>query len=331
MARFLLWRLVGLVVVLLTMTLTVFVLRQVIPADPARAAVGPNAPAAAVEAKRIELGLDRPLVEQFGSYLSRLAVGDLGESTRTLRPVRSDIAEFLPASLELVLAALLVGVLLALVLALAQVWFPRFWPVRLALLAGASAPTFLTALLLLLLLWYQLPLLPGGDRTLYADAPTGPTGLLTVDSILAGRPEVLWDAIQHLVLPALTLGLPVGVAVGRALRSSLVGVLRQDYVRTARSKGLSEGQVLRHHALRNAATAPLAMVGLQFGLVLAGLLVVERIYSWPGLGLYTVQALGQSDLTAVLGVALVFGVAYLVVNALVDLVQAWADPRTGLE
>ena len=123
----------------------------------------------------------------------------------------------------------------------------------------------------------------------------------------------------------------MGVAVGRSLRSSLVGVLRQDYVRTARSKGLGEGTILRRHALRNASTGPLSMAGLQVGLVFANLLIVERIFAWPGLGLYTVQSLGQSDLTAVLGVALVFGAAYVVLNALVDLAQAWVDPRVTLE
>ncbi len=331
MKRFLLLRLAGLVGVLVVMTAVVFVLRQLLPADPARAAVGPNAPESVVAAKRVELGLDQPLYLQFGRYLDHLFLhGDLGQSSRTSRPVGGDIIGALPASLELVVAAVLVAIVIGLVLALGELLLPWAKPIRWILLAGASAPIFLTGLLGLLLLWFKWHLLPGGGRSGLADAPTGPTGFLTVDSLLAGRPLLAWDAVQHLALPALTLGLPMGVAVGRALWSSLLGTMRQDYVRTARSKGLTEGQVVRRHALRNSAAAPLSMAGLQIGLILANLLIVERIFAWPGIGLYTVQSLGTDDLTAVLGVALVTGAAYIVINALVDLAQAVADPRVSL-
>jgi peptide/nickel transport system permease protein/dipeptide transport system permease protein len=331
MRKFLVWRAAGLVAVLLLMTLVVFLLRQVIPSDPARAAVGPNAPASVVAAKRHELGLDRPLLSQYGTYLRELAGGDLGTSSRTHSSVASDVARFLPASLELVLFAVLFALVIAAVLALAQTLLRRSGWLSGIFLSGASAPIFLTSLLLVYVLWYKLHLLPSVGRTSVPDAPDGPTGLLTVDGLLHGRPYVTWDAIQFLVMPALALAVPMGVAVGRSLRSSLVGVLRQDYVRTARSKGLSEGAVIRRHALRNASTGPLSMAGLQVGLVFANLLIVERIFAWPGLGLYTVQSLGQSDLTAVLGVALVFGAAYVVLNTLVDLAQAWVDPRVSLQ
>ena len=331
MTKFFLSRIAGLLIVLLAMTAVVFALRQVIPSDPARAAVGVNAPAEVVEAKRQELGLNDPVISQYGRYLRQLAQGDLGESTRTLRPVRSDIGDRLPASLELVAMAVLLAALLGPGLALLEALVPRPGPLRYLLAGGASAPIFLTGLLLLYVFWFKLKLAPGGGRTLYADAPTGPTGLVTVDALLDGRWLVAWDSIQHLFLPGLTLALPMSVAVGRSLRSSLQSVMSQDYVRTARSKGLPERDVLRRHALRNASTGPLAMAGLQVGLLFANLLIVERIFSWPGLGAYTVQALGGDDLTAVLGVALVFGAAYIVVNTLVDLAQAWADPRVALE
>lgn len=331
MKRFLLLRLMGLIVVLITMTALVFLLRQIIPSDPARAAVGPNAPQSVVEAKRVELGLDQPLIVQFGRYLNRLFLhADLGQSTRTARPVGSDIVGALPASAELIVAAVFIAVVIALVLAFAELLLPRAKPIRWLLLAGASAPIFLTGLVGLFVLWFKLGLLPGNGRSSYRDAPTGPTGFLTVDALLDGRPLVAWDAVQHLLLPALTLGLPMGVAVGRALWSALLGVMRQDYVRTARSKGLGEISVVAHHALRNAAGAPLAMSGLQMGLIFANLLIVERIFAWPGIGLYTVQSLSSNDLTAVLGVALVFGAAYILVNVLVDLAQAAADPRISL-
>jgi ABC-type dipeptide/oligopeptide/nickel transport system permease component len=329
--KFVVMRLAGLVLVLLAMTLAIFLLRQVVPSDPAQAAVGPNAPESVVRLKRIELGLDKPVYTQYFDYLGNVVHGDFGTSTRTLAPVSEDIRTYLPASLELMLAAILVAAVLAATLALGQTLLRRSGFLRIILLGGASAPIFLIAELLLLFCWFKLAWLPGGGRTGLRDAPTGPTGLLTVDSVLAGRPDAFWDACLHLLLPAFTLALPMGVAVGRTLRSSLVGTLRQDYIRTARSKGLAEGQVLRRHALRNSATGALSMAGLQVGLLLANLLVVERIFAWPGLGAYTVESLGRSDLSAVLGVALVFGVIFIVTNTLVDLLQALADPRVALE
>jgi ABC-type dipeptide/oligopeptide/nickel transport system permease component len=331
MRRFVLTRLAGLVLVLLAMTLVIFLLRQVVPSDPARAAVGPNAPESVVKLKRAELGLDKPVYTQYFDYVGDVVRGDFGTSTRTLQPVSADIRTYFPASLELIIAAILIAAVLAATLALGQTLLRRAGFLRLVLLGGASAPIFLVAELLLLFCWFKLAWLPGGGRTDLADAPTGPTGLLTVDSVLAGRPDAFWDACQHLLLPAFCLALPMGVAVGRTLRSSLVGTLRQDYIRTARSKGLTEGSVLRRHALRNSATGALSMAGLQVGLLLANLLVVERIFAWPGLGSYTVESLGRSDLSAVLGVALVFGVIFIVANTLVDLLQALADPRVALE
>ncbi len=331
MRRFVLTRLAGLVLVLLAMTLVIFLLRQVVPSDPARAAVGPNAPESVVKLKREELGLDKPVYTQYFDYLGNVVQGDFGTSTRTLAPVSDDIRTYLPASLELMLAAIFLAAVLAGVLALGQTMLRRTGVLRVVLLGGASAPIFLIAELLLLFCWFKLGWLPGGGRTDIADAPTGPSGLLTVDSVLAGRPDVFWDACLHLLLPALTLALPMGVAVGRTLRSSLVGTLRQDYIRTARSKGLTEANVIRRHGLRNSATGALSMAGLQVGLLLANLLVVERIFAWPGLGEYTVESLARSDLSAVLGVALVFGVIFIVANTVVDLLQALADPRIALE
>ncbi len=331
MRRFVLTRLAGLVLVLLAMTLVIFLLRQVVPSDPARAAVGPNAPESVVKLKREELGLDKPVYTQYFDYLGNVVQGDFGTSTRTLAPVSDDIRTYLPASLELMLAAIFLAAVLAGVLALGQTMLRRTGVLRVVLLGGASAPIFLIAELLLLFCWFKFGLLPGGGRTDIADAPTGPTGLLTVDSVLSGRPDVFWDACLHLLLPALTLALPMGVAVGRTLRSSLVGTLRQDYIRTARSKGLTEANVIRRHGLRNSATGALSMAGLQVGLLLANLLVVERIFAWPGLGEYTVESLARSDLSAVLGVALVFGVIFIVANTVVDLLQALADPRIALE
>jgi peptide/nickel transport system permease protein/dipeptide transport system permease protein len=331
MIRFLVRRTLELIGVLIAMTFIVFLLRSVIPADPARSAVGPNAPQEVVDAKRVELGLDQPLLTQYLDYVSGLLQGDMGTSARTMRPVREDIAEFLPASAELILAAAVIGGLLGATLAITQALLRRSGAIRGGLIAGASAPTFLVGLLLLYGLWFRANLFPAQGRTSLSGVPSGPTGLLTIDGLLAGRLDVSVDAIHHLLLPALTLAIPTGVAIGRTLRSALEGTMRQDFIRSARARGLTERQVLLRHGLRNSANAPLAMAGLQLGFIFANLLIVETLFAWPGLGLYTVQSLSRSDLTAVLGVALVFGVFYLVANTLIDIAQGLADPRLVLD
>lgn len=329
MARFVAVRLAGLVGVLIVMIAVIFLLRQVVPGDPARALMGPTAPQEVVDAKRVELGLDDPVTVQFRRYVGELARGDLGESNRTRNPVTSDLADFVFASVELMGFALVAGVVMGMAFAIAQHLVRRAGPARFGLIAAASSPIFLTALVLLLIFWFRLGWLPGSGR-IDGVPPDGPMGLYTIDAIVMGQPAMFFDALRHLLLPGVTLALPVAVAVGRTLHSSLVDVMRRDHIRTARSKGLHERQVLMRHALRNASTPVMAMVGLQVGLLFANLLIIEQIFAWPGLGLYTVQSLARSDLPAVLGVALVFGAAYVVINALVDVAQAWADPRVSL-
>jgi peptide/nickel transport system permease protein len=159
----------------------------------------------------------------------------------------------------------------------------------------------------------------------YADA--GPTGFLLVDSILHGNPGLWWDAIRHLAIPAVCLALGPAVAIGRVLRNSLLEIMRHDHVRTARAKGLSERMVVIRHALRNASGPALSMAGLQVGLLLAGVVVVELVFAWPGLGLYTQQSIQNADFPAVIGITMVLGIAYVVINALVDILQLVADPR----
>lgn len=192
-----------------------------------------------------------------------------------------------------------------------------------------STPIFLSALLLTYFFWFQFDWLPGSGRLADRDFE-GPTGLNVIDGMLVGRPEVSVDALLHMILPALALALPIGIAVGRSLNGALHEVMRQAYIRTARGKGLSETTVLLRHGLRNAATAPLSMLSLQVRLLFGNLLVVERVFGWPGLGLYTVQAFASADLPAVLGVAIVFGILYILVNTLIEIVQSMANSRINL-
>ena len=190
-------------------------------------------------------------------------------------------------------------------------------------------PIFLSALLLVWVFWFQLDWLPGGGR-IGIRRFVGPTGFMLLDGILLGRVDVLVSALRYIVLPAFTLAIPIAVAIARSITSSLETTIQQPFIRMARGKGLTEGRILWRHAARASAAAPLAMIGLQVGLLFANLLIVERVFAWPGLGLYTVQAFASSDLPAVLGVSLVFGAFYVFVNILIDLAQAALDPRVSL-
>jgi peptide/nickel transport system permease protein/dipeptide transport system permease protein len=329
MLRYLLKRIAGLIVVLLAMSFIVFCLQSIIPADPARAIAGPTAPRATVEAIHRELGLDDPIFVQYGRFLARLMHGDLGTSVRTRQPVTDDVRKHLMASLELILVASLLGLALAGLLALMQHALGRLGLVRLVVVGAGSTPIFLSALLLAYFFWFRLDWLPGFGR-LAVPHFSGPTGLNLIDGILRGAPGISLDALRHILLPAIALALPIAVSVGRSLSGSLHDVMRQPYIRTGRGKGLTETRVVLRHGLRNAASAPLAMAGLQVGLMFGNMLVVERIFAWPGLGLYTVQAFAGADLPAVLGVSMVFGTFYILVNIAVEIAQSWADPRIGL-
>jgi ABC-type dipeptide/oligopeptide/nickel transport system permease component len=331
MLLYLVKRTAGLVGVLLAMSITLFALQEIIPADPARAAVGPNAPRMLVEAKRKDMGLDQPLVTRYWRYMRNITRGDLGESVHTHNPVARDLAHFMPASAELAFTALALGVSLGGALAMAQTAGPRIGQMlRLTLVIATSAPIFLVGLLLSLLFWYRLGWLPGGGRITPDDFMPGPTGFLILDGVLTGQGRLVASAMKHLFLPALTLALPIAVAVGRTLASSLMDVYRQSYIRTARAKGLTELRVLLRHTLRNAAGPALSMLGLQIAVLFNNLIIVERLFSWPGLGLYTVQAFAAADLPAVLGVALVAAVTYLATGAIIDVVRAALDPRLSL-
>ncbi len=326
---FLIRRVAGLASVLVAMTIVLFALQQVVPADPARAMVGPNAPNSLVEAKRKEMGLDRPLPVRYWHYMIQLSKGDLGQSIYTHNPVTRDLARFTPATLELVAVALALGIVIGGAVALPQALSRWGGVLRLGLIGATSAPIFLTGLLLSLLFWYRLGWLPGGGRISPDDFRMGPTGFMMIDSTLTGQPRMMLDALAHLLLPAFTLALPIAVAVGRTLASSLTEVYRQGYIRTARAKGLSEAVVLTRHALRNAAGPSLSMIALQVALIFNNLLIVERLFAWPGLGLYMVQAFASADLPAILGVAMVAAATYLAVAAIVDVLRALFDPRLG--
>ncbi len=329
MAHLVARRLVALAAVLFGLAVIVFVLQTVIPADPVRAMVGASAPPEIVAQERKALGYDKPLPVRFLDYMERLASGNLETSLRTRNPVMTDLQTFAPATLELALTASVIAALIGVGLGLALAAGGRIARLmRLLLIGGASVPTFLTGLLMLVLLYGTWHILPGSGRvddTL--SLPSGPTGLLLFDSLVHGQLDVFWSALTHIIMPALTLALLPALAIARTLAASCEHVLREDYVRTARAKGLRERTVLLKHTLRNASGPALTMSGLQFGMLLGGIVVVEQIFSWPGLGRYLDQSIAYADFPAITGTTLLLGTAYVIVNFLVDLAQAWADPR----
>ena len=331
MFRFFAVRVLGALGVLLALVTVIFILQTAVPGDPVRASVGVNASEEVVEAERQRLGLDEPLPTQYASYLGQAVQGNFGESLRTGRDVRTDIVAFLPATLELAAVAILLAGVGGLLIGVLSVVSSRFAaPARLLFVAGASVPSFLLALILVYVFYFKLSWLPLSGRTSISAAPDGPTGLLLVDSLVNGRIDVFVDAIRHLILPATALALVPAVAIGRVLRSSLIEVYRADYIRTLHAKGLTPRRVLWSHAIRNALSAPLTMAGLQLGLLLGGVVIVEAIFAWPGIGLYLNQSIQFGDLRAIAGVTLVVGAGYVLVNTLVDLAQAAADPRIRL-
>lgn len=324
-------RLGAVVVILLTLTAVLFLLQKASPADPVHTMLGPGASQSAIKAEKHALHLDEPITAQYVRYVGGLFTGDLGTSYRTRRSVGTDLGTFFPATLELTLFSLVLAVLLAVLLAVATTLkWPGAGLFKAVLLIGASAPAFLLALGGIVIFYQHLSWLPATGRSDYANAPTGPTGLLTVDAVVHGRADVFVNALQHLLLPGLAIALGPAVSIGRVLRSSLVTTLRTDYTRTARAKGLTETQVMRRHVLRNSIGPALSMTGLQVGLMFAGVLVIEEIFAWPGLGQYTAQSIPVDDFPAIAGVTLLLGVGYVLINTVVDLLQAAADPRINV-
>ncbi|MCU1677411.1 MAG: gsiC 2 [Frankiales bacterium] len=328
MLKFVLKRVASAIAVMLFLTLVVFVLQRLTPIDPVHAKLGSNASAELIAAEQHRLGYDRPVAVQYINYVGGVLHGNLQDSLRTRRPVTKDLATFFPATIELAAFGLLLAIVFGTLLGvLSAVRWKGAALLRIVMASSASAPVFLVGLLGILLFYRTLGWLPATGRTSLLNTPTGPTHLLVLDGLLAGRFDVAVDALKHLILPGIAIGIGPAVSIARVLRSSIVGTMRSDHVRTARAKGLGEGRILTRHALRNSAGPALSMAGLQVGLMLAGLVVVESIFAWPGVGLYIVQGIPRADFPAIAGVTLVLGAIYVVVNAIVDLLQAAADPR----
>lgn len=326
-------RLVLAFLVLCIVSVATFSLAHAVPGDPITAIISDRqadnpAVRAALEKR---WGLDQPLPVQYAYYVRNLLRGDLGESISRRRPVADELKQRVPATIELTMAAMAFAVAVGVPLGIVSAIRHDRWPdhvARFVTLIGTSVPVFWLGLLLLYVFFYRLHWLPGPGRLdVGMKAPEAITGMVTLDALLTGNWDVLRAALRRLVLPALVLGAYAMGIVARMLRSSLLAALGDDYVRTARAKGLVERRVVAGHALRNALIPTVTVLGLTFASLLAGAVLTETIFSWPGIGGFAVTAALKLDYPALLGVTLIVAVVYAVVNLLVDIVYGILDPR----
>lgn len=331
MIRFIIQRLLLAIPVLFGVTLIIFTLTFVLPGDPARSAADRYATPEQVEAVRIRLGLDKPFHEQYLSYLGRLAHGDLGTSIESRKPVIEDMAKFLPATFELMLMAMTITILIGIPLGVITSSGRRSWTnslVRFLSVVGVGMPVFWSGLLLQLIFFGKLGWLPlDGRLSAGATPPPRLTGMYSIDALLAAQWATFGDALKHLILPALTLSFGLVASIARITHSSMLEVMRQDYIRTARAKGLSDQVVLYRHSLKNAFVPVLTTLGLQVGFLLAGSVLVENIFSWGGIGTYAWSGIFRLDIPVIMAVALATAVIFVFSNLVIDVLYTVVDPR----
>ena len=321
---------------LLGVVVVTFLLNRALPGDPAVFFAGPSATRQAIEEIRARLGLDRTLPEQFGYYVRDLARGDLGTSLTTGQPVVKDLLARLPASLELTLAGLLFAVSVALPLGVLSATRPGSWLDHLARVlttAGVSLPIFFTGLLLVYVFYFLLGWAPAplGRLDAFSTAPRSLTGFFVIDAVLTGDLVVAAAALRQLALPALTLGLFAMAPIARMTRASMLGVLGSDFVRTARAAGLAPRTVLVTYALRNGMLPVVTLLGMVFSFLLGANVLVEKVFAWPGIGSYALEALIASDYAPVQGFVLMMASMYVFLNLTIDVAYGLVDPRVRIE
>jgi peptide/nickel transport system permease protein len=316
--------------VLLGVSIVVFFMVRAIPGDPAQLLLGQQATQAQVEQVRENMGLDKPVIVQYGIFLADALRGDLGDSIVTGRPVTTELLARFPATLELtafaMLIAILVGVPVGVISAVKQYSLLDKFTSVLAL-TGISMPIFWLAMILIVIFFVNLGWLPFPGRLSTGYAVTSITGLVLVDSLLTLNFAAFWDGLKHLILPAIALGTIPMAVIMRMTRSSMLEVMGEDYVRTARAKGVVPWRVIFKHALRNAMLPTVTVIGLQAGLLMGGALITETIFSWPGVGQIAYDSVNRRDYAMIQGVVLYGATLFVLVNLLVDVLYAVLDPR----
>lgn len=324
-------RLFFLTFVLIALSAITFTLMRLVPSDPARNIAGPRASPEAVQRVREEFGLDEPVLNQYATYMRGIVKLDFGQSLVSRRPVSDDLRRYLPATLELAVLslgfALVVGIPLGVLSAVKKDSLIDAIG-RVVSVLGLSVPSFWLAIVIQFAFFARLGWFPDGQRLpIGADPPRTITTFYTIDSLLTLNFGAFVTSLHHLALPVLTLGIISLAPITRMMRSGMLEVLGQDYIRTARAKGLRRNTVIIRHAIQNASLPALTVIGLQLGLLLAGTLLVEIIFSWPGIGRYAYQAIQNQDPNSLISVTLVIGAGYVFVNLLVDIAYMFLDPR----
>jgi len=328
---YILRRIILLAPTILGISLMTFLISNVIPSNPALLALGGHAQTAQVEAMKVKLGLDKPLPIQFLIYLAGLLRGDLGYSIITRRSVMENVVEYFPATFELTTLSMLLTLTIGIVLGILSATnrdkaldhFARLWA-----LTGVAMPVFWLGIMVQILFYRDLGWIPYGRRLdLGISPPTHITGLYTIDSLLTGNIQAFVNSLSHIIAPALVLSYSTIAVMSRMTRASLLDAFTQDYIKTARAKGLSHRAVVYKHALKNALLPVCTVAGLQYGYDLGGSFLVESVFDWPGMGRFAVSSIVQLDFRAVMGVTLIVALMFVVVNLVVDIVYAFLDPR----
>ncbi|ANE45653.1 peptide ABC transporter permease [Paenibacillus swuensis] len=323
-------RLFMLIPVLLGMTIIVFSIIHAIPGDPAEVILGEKASVESKEALRKQLKLDQPLYIQYGDYLGNLFAGDLGTSIRTRTAITEEIIPYLAATLELTLVSMAIAVFVGVNAGILSAWKQNSWFDYISMLIaliGVSMPIFWLGLMEQWIFALELKWLPSIGRMNPRDPVESITNIYMIDAMLAGRWDQLWTVIKHLILPGIALGTIPMAIIARMTRSSMLDVLRADYIRTARAKGMSQFWVIYKHALRNAFIPVLTVIGLQTGLLLGGAVLTETIFAWPGVGRYIFDAISARDYPVIQSGILIIAFIFVLINLLVDLLYAAVDPR----
>ena len=311
----------------------VFLISHTVPSDPVVANLSQRNldNPEMVAAFRAKWGLDRPFYRQYLTYLGNLARGDLGVSIRTQRPVAADLRKSFPATIELALFSMILAVAFGLLFGIVSAIKRNSavdQTVRALSIVGVSVPSFWFGLMLLMVFYAWIGWAPGPGRlSPMFSAPAAVTGMYTVDALIAGDWALAWDALRHLVLPGIVLAAYTMGLITRTTRSSLLEVMSMDYIRTARAKGLGERLVIVGHALKNALIPVITIIGIGFGNLLGGMVVVETVFAWQGIGQYAYQAAGNLDFPAIVGVALLVAINYAVINLVIDVLYGVIDPR----
>ncbi|MEK5037196.1 ABC transporter permease [Sporosarcina sp. FSL K6-3457] len=323
-------RLLQLIPVLLGMTFIVFMIIRAIPGNPAQIILGQQASKEAVEALTIKLGLDNPWYIQYFHYLSDLFKGDLGESMRTRAPVADEIWPYFAATFELALFAIIIAIVIGVNAGIISAWFQNSWfdyTAMILALVGVSMPIFWLGLMGQWAFAIELHWLPATGRMEVRDPISAITNLYVLDTIIQGRFDQLWQVIRHLILPGLALATIPMAIIARMTRSSMLEVMRADYVRTARAKGQKMFWVVYKHALKNAIIPVLTIIGLQMGMLLGGAILTESIFAWPGIGRYIYDAIGARDYPVIQSGILIVAFFFVMINLIVDLLYGLIDPR----